>query len=446
MGRGGAYVVGADDATAIYYNPALLAKQRGTSFLYNHNVWFHDTRFQRAPLSDAWGSSAGTTFPEARDRTRVFPLQPYLAVASDFGLKNWTFGAAITGPSGIGRHEYADYGPQSFMMTKMRVLMSYYMLSAAWKWRDVFGVGATLQYVDLISLRYGLVVDSTRVPGLNPVPDGESTQLVSDIVVKDRFAGTALLGLWYKPHPRVELAFASQIAPVNLNTRGRIEVDKETLVPDDVTVKMPLVLPAKVRGGVRYIHLEGGRQWFDLELSAYWENWAAVKSFEVDLDGQIAAQDVNDLSIPKKWRDTVSVRLGGDVNVLPKVLTVRAGGFFETAAASKNYSHLDFPSFTRGGISAGVTGGFKGVYLTVAYTHIFQDSRNVTEAFAKIFQQRPLLPCPDGCGGASGVPANAGKFTSRMDLLSLGLDIRFAELLAGVKARRERGRGPAHAG
>ena len=37
LGRGGAFVVGAQDLTALHYNPARLAQLGGTRLLYNHN-------------------------------------------------------------------------------------------------------------------------------------------------------------------------------------------------------------------------------------------------------------------------------------------------------------------------------------------------------------------------------------------------------------------------
>jgi long-chain fatty acid transport protein len=440
VGRGGAFVVGATDPTALYYNPGLLAKQRGTSVLLNNNMVFHDTRFQRATLSDVWGADAGTTFEEARDKQKLFPLGPFFAVASDFGLDNWTFAAGVYGPSAVGKHDYQAYGGQSFMLTDMNILLAYYSLAAAWKHKDVFGIGATLQYVDMISMKYSLVTDSTVVPTLQPVPDADSTQLNTELNLEDRFSGTAIIGGWYRPHPRVELGLASRVVPIFLRAKGGLTTDKETLLSDDVKVELPMTLPAMVRGGVRYIHDKGDREmpWFDLELAAHYENWSAIKAFDLKFDGQISGMPIQDLSIQKNWRDTVSLRLGSDVNVLPKYLTVRAGGFWESAAMRENFSHLDFPSFMRGGISGGVTGGYKGIYLTVGYMHIFQQTREVSEASGKQFQERPLRPCPEFCDGASGVPANAGRFTSRFDILSLGIDIRFRELLAG---RRERRRG-----
>ena len=123
VGRGGSYVVGVSDPTAIYYNPGALSKQRGTQFLYNHNLTFHDTRFQRSPLSDVWGDDAGTEFPEARNDEKVFPLGLFAALTSDFGLENWQFGLGVFGPPAIGKHAYPSYGPQSFMVTNMDVLV-----------------------------------------------------------------------------------------------------------------------------------------------------------------------------------------------------------------------------------------------------------------------------------------------------------------------------------
>ena len=400
LGRGGAFVVGASDPTALYYNPSLLAKQRGTTVLINNNLAWHNTAFTRAPLSAAWGADAGTTFPEANDGSKLFPLGPFIAVASDFGLDNWTFGAGIYGPSAIGKHDYDDYGPQSFMLTEMDILLAYYSLSAAWKFKDIFGVGGTLQYVDMISMKYALVTDATSSAGagtLQPVPDSNSTHLITELNLKDRFSGTAILGGWYRPHRRVELGLASRVIPIFLKAKGGLTTDKPTLLSDDVTVELPMTLPAKVRAGVRYIHDTGKREqpWFDLELAAHYENWSTIKAFDLDLEGEISGVPLVDLSIKKNWRDTVSLRLGGDVNVIPKYLTLRAGGFWENGAMKDNFSHLDFPSFMRGGISAGVSGGYKGIYLTVGYMHIFQEEREVSEAAGKQFQERPLRPCPE---------------------------------------------------
>lgn len=440
-------VAGADDLTAMHYNPGALARQRGTTFLYNQNLAFHRATFTRAPLtSEVWGIDQ--TFEPVKDRRKVFPLGLFAVVASDFGLKNWTFAAGIYGPSAVGRHDYPAYGPQSFQLTKMDVLLAYYNLAAAWKWREVFGVGLTVQYVDMIQMKYSLVVDSRASDQLNPVPDAESTQLVTELDLKDRTAATAQLGVWGRPIPSIEIGLASRIVPVFLRPSGGVNVDKPELVTDDVSVTMPLVLPASLRGGIRYMHETGTperrRKWFDIELDVVWENWSTVESFDLDLSGAISGQPLSDLTIPKNWKDTVSVRLGGDIFALPPYFTVRAGGYFETATQGNEQAHLDFPAFMRGAAAVGFTAGAKGVYATVGYAHVFQQTQETSEAEGKVFQQRPIAPCPERCDGLSGVPANAGTLKSSFDLLNFGIELKFAELLAGRRAKRKAaGRGPA---
>ncbi|MEX1364504.1 MAG: outer membrane protein transport protein [Nannocystaceae bacterium] len=435
LGRGGANVVGAVDGTALHYNPGALAKQRGTRFTYNHALVWHDTRFTRAPIS--FGDDAGTEFGEVRNDRSMFPLGLFAVLSTDFGLDNWTFGAGVYGPHSVGRHDYPEYGPQAFMLTDMNVLMVYYSLAAAWKWRDVFGIGVTAQYVDLMSLDYSLVIDSTFTEGLDAVPDDASTQLTSTLKLRDRASGTAIVGLWYRPHRRVELGLAGRVVPVFLHAKGTMETDKPTLVTDDVRISMPLTLPATVRGGLRYIHQTKDREWFDLELNAQWEGWSTIDAYEVSVDGQISGQEIGDLRLDKQWRDTVSVRLGGDVHVIPERLTLRAGGYFETAATPEAYAHLDFPSFMRGGVGGGLTAGARGIYGTVGFLHVFQQQQQTDELTAKVFQQRPIRPCPDRCGGSSGVPANAGTFTSRYEILTLGIELRFAELLGRRRDRKQ---------
>lgn len=437
LGRGGANAVGAVDGTALHYNPGLLAKQRGTRFTYNHSFIWHDTRFARADIS--FGDDAGTSFGSVRDGEKVFPLGAFAVVSTDFGLDNWTFAAGAYGPHSVGKHNYPEYGPQSFMLTDMNVLLVYYSLAAAWKYRDVFGVGLTAQYVDMMTLDYSLVADATTLTSLDPIPDAESSQLTTTLQLKDRTSATALLGLWYRPHQRVELGLAGRVVPVFLKPKGTMASDKATLNTDDITVTMPLTLPAILRGGARYIHEVEGRNWFDLELNAQWENWSTIDAYDVTVDGQISGQDVADLRLGKNWKDTFSVRLGGDVHVIPNHLTLRAGGYFETGATPNDYSHLDFPSFNRGGIGGGLSAGGRGIYGTIGFLHVFQESRDVTELNGQVFQQRPLRPCPDQCGGASGVPSNAGRFTSRYEILNVGLEIRFAELLRGRKEKRKGG-------
>lgn len=439
MGRAGAYAVAAADPTALHFNPGKLATLRGTRLAYSHNLTFYDITFDRQTLPDYWGAPyAGTSFEAERDDERLFALAPFLVVSSDFGLENWGFALGVYGPSALGKHSFRPYGPTSFQMTKMDVVMAYYSAAVAWKFRDVFGLGVTLQYVDTPRMDYGMIVDSTTADGLTPAPDDTSTQMETILRLSDRTGFTALVGLWGRPHRRVELGVGGRIVPVFLSLRGKVDVDKPELVSDDLRAKMDLTLPVQLRGGVRYLHPWRDRELFDVELDVVWENWSTIDAYDITFSGRINGQEVPPLSIDKKWKDTVAVRLGGDVTAVPNHLWFRLGGGYESAAVPKAYSHVDFPSFHRGTFAFGATGGGRGVYLTVGYMHIFQERRTISEVESKVYQVRPLAPCPDRCaGGVSGVPANAGVFSSRYDILSVMLDVNFNALFEGVGRRRK---------
>jgi long-subunit fatty acid transport protein len=151
---------------------------------------------------------------------------------------------------------------------------------------------------------------------------------------------------------------------------------------------------------------------------------------DVEMEGQInlfAIAPAPVANIERRWRDTVSVRLGSSFH-LGDWGEVSAGAFYETGATPPGYEHIDFMSFDRIGLSAGFSAQLGPVRLSVAYMHVFQEPRSVPEATAKGFQLRPLDACPDHCdfgAGWSGVPANSGVFESSYDILSGGLEVSF---------------------
>jgi long-chain fatty acid transport protein len=471
LGRGGAYTVGSKDLTALYYNPGSLAKQRGTRIMLTHNSVFHKMEFARAPLSDdAWGDLGGTEFDPVSERSGVFPLGAFLGVASDFGLENWNFAAGVYGPNSVGSLRYEDedpgtnYGPQSFMLTSLDVLVLFYSASVAWKYqnkagKDVFGLGATLQYADMPSMKYALVVDSAVTDGTllvdySPLPDDAGTQTLTTLEMKDRTSFTAIIGGWYRPLKQLEIGASARVVPVFFRPQGDVSVDQEGLIdpdegvtvdmaaindPDDLTDRGPgITLPVYARGGVRYIFEKKDVEVADIEVDFVWEDWSAIQSYDMTFTGKIGEFELRPVRMPKNWKDTYSVRLGGDYSPLPGFLTLRLGGMFESAASPDAYAHLDFPSFQRFGVSGGVSGGVPGFQVSAGYMHIFQADVTNTEANAKTFQQRPLAPCDldEFCGDGQGVPANAGTFRSSYDTLGVMIDVNIKELRGFIKKRR----------
>ena len=167
---------------------------------------------------------------------------------------------------------------------------------------------------------------------------------ITTLNLQDRFAFTGILGAWYRPHPAVEIGLAGRIIPVRFEPRGiepgtkkhlladksdgdtwsgSLETDKDTLVAENcdtdpvtgdpincrpLSAEMEkLIFPVEVRVGARYIHNKGDREVFDVELDVQYENWSANQSFDITFDGRINGIPIADVSLPKNYRDTVSV-------------------------------------------------------------------------------------------------------------------------------------------
>ena len=438
VSRGGAFAVLADDLTAMAHNPGGLIRGEGTRILYNHNLVWAPMLFERqnSQIGDVPDGSPDDPLAGSENQNPLFPLGATFLVGSDFGLDNWAFALGVFGPSAVGKKDFPVQGGQRYLMTSSDLLV-YYTASIAYGIKDTFGVGVSLQYVHTPHVRFGLVVDAVPPPSQGLSPYYSSFDLEANLDMSDDFSFAAIIGGWWRVLPQLELGLSSRVAPVPLNLEGTLELNQvpgsistENITLRDSSVSMDLALPVVVRGGLRYRHPDAeDNEIFDIEANVVWENWSVLESYDTKLNGSVTLEGVlpeqalPDIEIPRAWRDTFSVRLGGTYNPIPKMLGLSLGGFWERGATPENYEHLDFPSFDRLGVGGGLRLSYSGVDFNVSYMHIFQETRETKEINAKIFQTRPLNECPDGCADFDGVPANAGKYTSSYDVLSLGVSV-----------------------
>ena len=196
VGRGGAFVVSADDPSATYWNPARLALLKGTRLHYSHNFVNEVLSFERLPAQplNVAGKPSGekVIFSTASEATGFFPLNVSLAASSDFGLKDFTFALAFLGPSAIGHSKFPDtedMGATRYSFLEDNVYLMYLTASAAWKYRtggrDVLSFGASLQYVMLPQLKYELTIIGAGGPANTNHPAQTLSDLRATIDVSD---------------------------------------------------------------------------------------------------------------------------------------------------------------------------------------------------------------------------------------------------------------------
>lgn len=448
-GRGGAVVASTDDVTAVDTNPAGLAKATSTMFQLG-NVFSHNAYSYKRDTTKDWGNiDAGSGQPKVVSFNTVNngqpwqALDPFLGVASRLGLRDFTFAAAAYAPPGVGKLDFPQAGGQRYQMISREVVFLKYVGSVAWNYEDVFGIGVTAQWIHMPRLRYSLVIDgSVFSQPANPVSSGYD--IVANMQGSSLFTFNAVLGTWFRPVPSLEFAASGQVVPTDIVANsnltvnpigaeiGRVSLLRNNSPASDVTVTMPL--PMLFRGGVRYRGLDGGREVFDLELDVEYETWSRVNKFTVDTHGlQAKSQsdriDLKTISIDKHWKDTLAVRLGGDYAVLPSLVTLRAGGYYETAVADPAYASVDFPSGPQVGGGLGASMFLGPLELALAYHLRVQPNVYVSEKNARGYQQVPGSPCTSPYTNTSechpnflGQPSpatNAGSYSAASHMLAL---------------------------
>ena len=451
MGRGGALVVRADDLSAIYYNPAGLARLRGTRFFYTHRLVYGESTYKRARTLDWSGATHGVPsllkFDEVKNQEPLFPLGMMAGISSDFGLDDFTFAGGVYAPPALGTLRFPEDGPQQDMLIEQEAIVLFYNLSAAWKYKNLFGLGISLVYVDVPVLNFEMVVDGNVSPKM-VAPADSLFDINTRIEGSDRVGFTSIIGAWYKPLKSLEFAIAGRIIPIRIDSQSKLKLrplyldldEPITITKNGVpnnNVTFSFTMPVKLRGGIRYIHRKGDREWFDLELALHYDLWSMMDKYTMDagITTEVMGQvlNIDKVIIKKNFRNTLSVRLGSDINVVPGWFTLRAGFFYETPAVQKPYAYLDAFSFHRYGPSAGMTLSIYAVDLTLGYTYLHQNPLVVTEDESKTFQQVPGSPCrppytdtamcSDYYLGKPGAPINAGTYQAHYHLFNASLSI-----------------------
>jgi long-chain fatty acid transport protein len=435
LGRAGAFTARADDLSAGWYNPAGLADQGGTRFLGDVGFVKQSVTYQR---QDAAGSPIG--FPAGNSS---FPFViPYLSVSSDFGLKNLTFAASVYGPYS-GQYTYPADGPQRYSLIDSNVWEALYQMSVGWRITPWLRVGASFQIVD-VRARQKLAVAALPPSG----PNDASSDARVEFDVTDHVTPNAHFGLLVSPTSWLTFG-ASLKPPMPVKASGTLRVDQgdidrlrttvaglSTLAIRGDQVGVDFTLPLVVRTGLRFHQ----PRW-DVEVDFVYEDWSGfsklvVKPRDIQFTLGSSTQPLTEIVQERQYGSAYSLRLGGDYEVLPGRLSVRAGFFLETTAiptASLNTSAVDLDKH---GFALGLTGRFgKGGWLglSMGYEYVHMSETRVTNSTAEQINLTAIQINNPQIFRAPSV--GSGVYRSGYDILSVGLSIDI-DTLAGWTRRQ----------
>ena len=450
-GRGGAFVARADDVTAVTINPAGLADVDETVIQVGNQFSYNSYDYTRAPTID-YGQTPTptqpTTFAKVHNGTPWQAALPFLGASSRLGLRDWAFALALFAPPGISREQFPQDGGQRYMMVNREAIILKCDASAAWRFHDLFGVGVTLEWIMVPRLDYSLVINANPAPGAaNPVSSTED--ILAQTRGSDWLTFNAIVGAWLRPSPSLEFGLAGQILPASIDTHSTLNLTGLAFNPDGTkvlpsitttnqngnaanNVSVTLPLPLLVRAGGRYRHQAGGRELFDVELDVEYETWSRAKAFTVESNGLVATAGsqhvpIGTITVPKQWNDVLSVKLGGDFNLVPERWTLRAGVYYETAPSPAAYSNVDFPAGAQLGGALGASLLLRGAEVALTYQLRYQPGVTVAEADARVYQQTPGGACTPPSTDPNVCNVNAGTYAATSHLVSLALIFRFGK-------------------
>jgi long-chain fatty acid transport protein len=503
-GRGGAWVARASDPLAAFYNPAGLAGQP-TRLTLQANISTQGTCFTRTKASSDTtqdGVAAGGTYPQVCNSGTFFP-DPQLAftyrITDRLGV-----GIAVLGPSAVGNVSWPEFvggtpSPQRYLLLSSNPVLLTPSIGVGWEAVDNLRLGASFIVGTGPSLDF-----TNAAPALNGSNQSPAANdIKNELKASDPFIPGFTLGAIWSPVHELDVAVwykwmsdinakGDAITAANYFTPAVAKGDTSGVVYGDTaegacytlpsgatapnpppcgngnngSIKVPIPMEGKV--GVRYHKPRGDVAWnghlrdpmsqdvFDVEADFTWANNSAFDYLQIrfatqpDGTGLPANPGIPSSTIPTNadvrhhFRDVVGIRLGGDYNLLPDQLALRAGAFFESKAADSTYQHIDFDGAERFGFALGGTyrirmGSEKkqAIEIMAAYGHVFFGTLNNDNPNGPGTPALAGTQCLDGqtsgttaCSNGGQPyrtpwPINLGNITSSINVINVGASYKF---------------------
>lgn len=414
LARGGAFVAGADDADALWLNPAGLAHGAGArtrSLLFDLAVVYQDVDHVRV-------AADGTPFAPV-DNEQPSQLVPTIAGALGIGDRLVIAGGIAAPYAAL--HRYPADGPQRYAsVSQTGSTVVIVAVGAALRVSDRLRIGATLQ--DVFTKTASTLVVSGCPGTMTCAPDDRSFDMRLEIEQTDYVAPSGSVGVQYDASDRVTLGLALQ-APARVSAQGTLAATLPTATVfdgamvrgDDVT--LAYTLPPSLRAGVEVALAPSLRA----EAALAVELWSMHDEVTVDPDDVrvegVAGQGTLELAtmtIPRDAETAFSPSIGLEWRA-PRIV-IGAGYAYETAAIQPATVSVAAVDTTRHLVAFG--GGYEdaGWQIGAAFGLVLLADVAVAPEDARV----PLLAPLHGGDAATGV--NAGTYAAR----SLLAGVRFA--------------------
>lgn len=402
--RGGAFVAGADDLTALYYNPAALTRLRGITTTLSLAGVAQDIYFDRndypgeGPLVD--GENEDVINPPVENAAPAYII-PHFGVSGNLGLPNTTVALGFYPPYAPDV-SYPKDGPQRYSLVDTLVIQTFAGFSAAHKFADWVSIGGGISWNMLI-------VEQELMAYMAPETityEDPAYDVYFGASVRDDFALTWNGGILVEP-PSGKWAVGGMFQPsVEFDGKGELFADfsenfwyengiVQSELPTDEDVTINVKMPPIVRTGALVRPLTN----LEIEFAYVWQGWSALESLvvtdlnlaiETSLDDEPTMVE-EDIELPTGFKDAHSYRLGGQWE--PKdFLTIRLGGNYETSAVEPKNLAPNMVDTNKIGYGAGLSYNLTkiGLSLDLGMSQVFLKDTTVTDSDVRQIGVDPL--------------------------------------------------------
>lgn len=446
IGRGGANVVGADDMSAQYFNPAALAN------------------IDRPVLNlQGWAASQYVRFDRADEPDNDLAFEPVENVSPPIYEPSGGFATHLGGlhPALKGTHvaiglyvptapylAYDPEGAQRYQLQDSLIWQVYAGPSVAQEITPWLTVGAGLQYTFLrVEERLASTLCYTaQEPEDCQDPEFNKEEPTNDLDLSvknwDPFKLSWNAGIIVTPHPMVQIG-ASVQPPISYEAPGSLtatfdedfalagQIDGLEFTDADTLLKV--TVPLIVRGGVQVLPTENIR----IELDGTFTQWSTMSEFRITdmnmkvngaeggfLEGKEILVD-DDIVFATGFQDAVSVRLGGDWKITDWA-QVRAGGHWESSAVPDATVGVNLPDGNKFGFGVGGTFTIANrVALDVGFAHQLLGDRTITDSQARQQALWTSLANPEESQVVPGKVVGNGQLASSVTYVAVGASVYF---------------------
>jgi len=348
MGQGNAFVAEANDASAIFYNPAGLNQIKRAQVYQGSFFNYPDREFSGG------GQDSQTNHRIYRSLTAYIAIPVHDRVALGLGFFSPFGMGTVWPPTWAGRYITTYSSLHTYNLNPVVSVRVLENLSLA--------AGFDVLWSKVLLKRKTPVVLGGRA-----FPDGE-------IKVTGEGMGVGYnLGLHYEPWSGLKLGVAY---------RSKIEVNHSGSLSTSLPVPLPgpnsdgrasIVYPPSLTMGIASSHLKP----FTFEFDTTWTGWSSYDQLKLNLDTPVPVNGVmrTTIATPKGWHDSWAFRFGANYAV-NETMKLRAGYIYDLTPVPDSSFDPQVPDANRHIFTVGSDlKVFERFTLGFAYNYILNESR-----------------------------------------------------------------------